>query len=339
MEHLAIDLGGQKSQICIRDESGTILREHKVPTGSLGAYLATRPNSRVIVETCAEAFAVADAALGCGHQVRVIPTTLVRSLGVGSRGVKTDQKDARVISEVSCRIDLPSVHIPSEPSRQRKTLCGMREALVGSRTQLINTVRGWLRTQNQRPKSGHAETFAKRVRDLYKPVGQLPPYAERLLWTIEHLCEQIRQADQELESLCKADPVCQLLQSVPGVGPVTAMRFVCTLDQVERFQSAAQVGSYLGLVPGEYSSSERQRRTGITKAGSPQLRWTLVQAAWNFLRSAPPNDAVRVWALEVMKRRGKQVAVVALAHKLSGILYALWRDGSRYQSQPVSTQK
>ena len=91
---------------------------------------------------CAERFAVADAARVCGHQAIVVPSTLVRSLGVGSRGVKTDCKAAQVLSEVSTRIQLPSVHIPSEAARKRKSMCGMREALVGSRTQLVNTVRG-----------------------------------------------------------------------------------------------------------------------------------------------------------------------------------------------------
>src|SRR5262249_39815100 len=206
MEHLAIDLGGQQSQICIRDDKGTILEELRVQTQSLAACLAKRPPSRVIVETCAEAFAVADTALACGHQVRVVPGTLVRTLGVGSRGVKTDQKDARVLSEVSTRIDLPSVHIPSETARQRKTLCGMREALVSARTKLVNTVRGWLRTQNRKPlKKGSVESFVPRVRDVFRTEPELPAYAERLLLSIEQLCEQIKAADKELEALCKQD--------------------------------------------------------------------------------------------------------------------------------------
>jgi hypothetical protein len=86
----------------------------------------------VVVETCAEAFCVADAARQLGHETRVVPATLVKTLGVGARRLKTDQRDARALSEVSCRIDLPSVHIPTTESRDRKTMCGMREALVPS---------------------------------------------------------------------------------------------------------------------------------------------------------------------------------------------------------------
>jgi transposase len=142
MEHLAIDLGGRESQICVRSSDGRIVEERRCRTATLRAYLATRPQSRVVVETCSEAFGIADAALDIGHEVRVVPGTLVPSLGVGARGLKTDRRDAQVLSEVSCRIDLPSVHVPSRQARDRKTMCGMREALVGARTKLVNTVRG-----------------------------------------------------------------------------------------------------------------------------------------------------------------------------------------------------
>ena len=136
MDHVAIDLGAKKSQICVRGADGRILEEKRWPTGELETYLAGRPASRVIVETYAEAFCVADAARKLGHETRVVPATLVKTLGVGARRLKTDQRDARALSEVSCRIDLPSVHIPKTESRDRKTICGMREALVGARTKI-----------------------------------------------------------------------------------------------------------------------------------------------------------------------------------------------------------
>ncbi len=142
MEHCAIDLGGRKSQVCIRRNDGTILHESRCETSSLKSWLQELPQLRVVMETCAEAFGIADAALAAGHEVRWCRATLVRSLGVGARRNKTDRRDAQVLSEVSCRIDLPSVHVPSKRSRERKTICGMREALVGCRTKLINNVRG-----------------------------------------------------------------------------------------------------------------------------------------------------------------------------------------------------
>ena len=328
MEHVAIDLGGRESQVCIRSEKGEVLFEQKVSTSSLPSRLKKRSKSRVVVETCAEAFRVADAALELGHEVRVVAATLVRTLGVGARGVKTDERDARVLSEVSTRIDLPSVHVPSHESRKRKSLCGMRDALVAARTQLINTVRGWTRGQAFKARTGKTETFCKRVKQAAAK-EELPTYVLRQLESIDQLTAHIQAADKELEAIAETDPTCPRLMSVPGVGPVTAVRFVAALDEIGRFTSVAQVQSYLGLTPGENSSSERQRRTGITKAGPPALRASLVQAAWAARRSRGEHPMV-LWSLEVEKRRGKNIAVVALARKLSAILFALWRDGTFY---------
>jgi len=339
MQHLAIDLGGTKSQICVRDPDGRIVQERKVETSGLGSYLKRQPPSRVILETCSEAFRVADLALGHGHEVRVVPATLVRSLGVGARRIKTDRRDAQVLSEVSCRIDLPSVHVPTELARERRSMCTMREELIAQRTALINCVRGWLRTQLLKVRSGDMLTFPKRIRNaaLSKPDG-LPQHVERLLLSIEALNEQIKPADVELASLAEQDPVCQRLMSVPGVGPVTSLRFVAALDDRARFPNAHAVQGYLGLTPGENSSSERQQRTGITKAGPAPVRRALVQAAWNF-RRLRPLDPISRWAAQIELRRGKFIATVAVARKLAGVLFALWRDGSTYEPNHPVRQK
>jgi transposase len=329
MEHLAIDLGGRESQICVRGSDGQILEERRCRTSALADYLAGRPPSRVIVETCSEAFGIADAALHLGHEVRVVPATLVRTLGVGARRLKTDRRDARVLSEVSCRIDLPSVHVPSRQARERKTFCGMRDGLVSARTKLINSVRGWLRADGRRPRSGDVASFAARVRALVED-APLPSYVARQLRMVEALTVEIHEADRELAALAQADPVGRRCLTVPGVGPATAVRFVASLDDIRRFRDAHAVESYLGLVPGEHSSAARTRRTGITKAGPTALRWCLVQAAWA-ARRARRQDPMQRWADEVEKRRGQRVAVLALARKLAGILFAIWRDGTVYQ--------
>jgi len=120
--------------------------------------------------------------------------------------------------------------------------------------------------------------------------------------------------------------------SAPGVGPVTALAFVAALDEVTRFSSAHQVGSYLGLVPSEYSSGDRQHRGRITKRGNSRMRSLLVEAGWRIMRSRRSEcAAMRAWAMQIAARRGKRIAVVALARRLSGILYAMWRDGNEYR--------
>lgn len=332
MQHVAIDLGGRESQVCVRAPDGTIVEEKRYPTRLLDKLMSRWPQSRVIVETSAEAFRVADAAKAAGHEVRVVPATLVKTLGVGARGIKTDQRDARTLSEVSCRIDLPSVHVPSELSRELKTMCGNRESLIECRTRLINNVRGWLRTQLWRIRTGATTSFPARLRESTSSNRALPEHVEETLQVIEQLTVQIRSATKRLEDIAKKHPVCTKLMSVPGVGAVTAVRFLAALDEATRFSSAHAVQSYVGLTPGEHSSSDKQHRTSITKAGPAPLRRVLIQAAWTALRTRP-NDPMVIWANKLATRKHKFIAVVALARKLTGILFALWRDGTTYQPQ------
>ena len=134
---------------------------------------------------------------------------------------------------------------------------------------------------------------------------------------------------KELKQIVKGNAICQRLMTVPGVGPNTAIRFVATLDDASRFRTAHDVQSYLGRTPGENSSSSRVCRTRLTKAGSPQMRWLLVQSAWVTRRCAPSHPIVK-WATKIAERRGNQIASVALARKLAGILFALWRDSTTY---------
>jgi len=248
---------------------------------------------------------------------------------VGERGVKTDLRDARKLSQVSCQSDLPSVHIPSAQSREWKTICGMHDVLVATRTRLINNLRGWLRGQGRHLRTGQASTFAKRIRALQP----LPEYAAMQVDALAVLDEKIKASEKRIAALAWGSELCRRLMTVPGIGSSTAVRFVAAIDDVSRFESAHKVEAYLGLAPGESSSSERQQRLSITKAGPATVRWILVQAAWVLQTRCRSREArsLQSWATEVAKRRGRHVATVALARKLAGILYALWRDGTTYQ--------
>lgn len=161
-----------------------------------------------------------------------------------------------------------------------------------------------------------------------------------LLTLLESLNEQIKRADDHLAQTVKADPVVKRLTTVPGVGPVTATCFVATLDDVRRFPDAKQARAYLGLVPTEYSSGERQQRGHINKAGPNRARYLLVEAALSILRRrSPQTAALHDWAARIKERRGMKVAVVALARKLAGILYAMWRDATDFKLPAVSSHE
>jgi transposase len=214
-------------------------------------------------------------------------------------------------------------------------MCGMRDGLVGSRTQLINNVRGWLRGQGYRISTGKVTGFTARVRE----IEQRPEWVDSQLRAIDAISTEIKLADKRIELRADANPVCQRLMTVPGVGPQIALRFVAAVDKLGRFRDAHRIESYFGLVPGEKSSSEMQHRLSITKAGSAATRWLLVQAAWSVrvrCRSADARPLQR-WALEIEQRRGRYIATVALARKLVGILYAIWRDKSVYNSARLSS--
>ncbi len=150
------------------------------------------------------------------------------------------------------------------------------------------------------------------------------------------LHQQLADCDERIEHLAAQDPRVPHLRSVPCVGPVTAAAFLAAVDDAQRFRHAHQLEAYLGLVPRQYSSGETQRRGPITKAGHSRIRWLLIQAAVSILRRHPPQaEALRTWALAIAARRGKQVAVVALARRLAGILFALLRDGTVFAPQRV----
>lgn len=329
MQHFAIDLGGRESQVCIRDERGKILRESRVPTTQLANLLSQQPPSRVVMETCSEAFTVARWAQARGHEIRIVPASAVRALGVGARGLKNDVRDAQVLSDVSTKVDLISVHLPSDLSRERKARCTAREALVQARTKLVNVARSFLRQRISHVRCT-PQTLPGKVRaSLLSSDEGLPSYVEHVLQAVEALTQQIKEADRELSELAAQDPTCRLLMTIPGVGPVTAMRFVAAIDDPSRFRSTEQVCSYLGLTPGENTTGFKPRRTGITKAGAPNVRRTLAQAAWCLWRIRP-DDPLVLWAQRVADRRGKLKANIALCRKLAALMFVMWRNNTPY---------
>jgi transposase len=224
------------------------------------------------------------------------------------------------------------VHVRSLRSRELISMYRMRDVLVSSRVKAINSVRGWLRTKNQRLAGRNVATFTTKIRKLLDDSGLgRPAFVERTLVAIDQLNAQVVEATKELRTIARTDSTCRLLMTAPGVGPLTAVRFVAALDEIGRFPNAHAVQSYLGLTPGENSSSGRKQRLSITKAGPGDVRKLLVQASWTAWRTSPEDPLVR-WGRRVAERRGTKIAMVAIARKLSGVLYALWRDQRPYDA-------
>jgi transposase len=154
-----------------------------------------------------------------------------------------------------------------------------------------------------------------------------------LVATLRVAQDQIGRVDADLAQVAKADVIIRLLASAPGVAIIVAATFVSVLDEAKRFRNAHAVAAYLGLVPGENTTGGKQRLGSITKHGNSHARAMLVQSAWQILRAGPVDDPLRKWALHLAKTRGKKIAVVALARRLAGVLWAMWRDGTVYDAQ------
>lgn len=200
----------------------------------------------------------------------------------------------------------------------------VREALVRSRTRWISVVRTLLRQHGYRLHSGATESFVDRVAELALP-AELQAEIEPLLRAMYSVNEQLAALEQQTETMAQDDEVVERVRTAPGVGLLTALAFVATLDEVERFDNAHHVESYLGLVPREWSSGEQQQRGKITKQGSGQMRALLVGAAWRILRrQGMVGSKLRHWAERIAARRGKRIAVVALAVWSKYSKLALW---------------
>ncbi len=341
MEHVGIDLGARHSHLAVLDGSGKIKSQRKVATSELTAWLQAQPASQVVMEACTQSPAVARAALEAGHSTKVVPGQLVRALGVGSRGIKTDERDALVLARASIRVeDLPSVHVRSDRSRSIRELTSARSTLLAARRSIALNCKSWMRGRltnvRGRASSKHF-TQAFRKHALEHPEG-LPNAIEMLLEAFDSLTDQIEKLDEQIEKLTKDEPVCQRLMTMPGVGPQVALAFMTQLDDPNRFDNAARLGSYLGLIPGEATTGGKVVRTHSLKAGPKHLKALLVQGAWAMWRSRP-NDPVVLWARAIADKRGKRTAIVALARKIAVMLWAMWRDGTSYDPSKASAAR
>lgn len=329
MEKIGIDVHKVASQVCIQQEDGTFLERRIATThAAFAKLLGGRAHARIVVEASTESEWVARCLEALGHEVIVADPNFAPMYARRSRKIKTDRRDARALCEACARGAYRPAHRSSDAARARRAQIAVRDALVGSRTKYISLARALVRQDGYRVGTGSVRTFATRVQAQDIP-ADLQARVAPLLTAIAALTDQIAALDQALAALVRADATAQRLCTTPGVGPVTALTYGAVVDDVARFGTAKEVRAYLGLVPREHSSGEHGHRGRITKAGHRRLRALLVEAAWSLLRyERAETAALRAWALRLAARRGKRIAAVALARKLAGILYAMWRDGT-----------
>jgi transposase len=324
MEYGAIDLHKKESQVRIITEQGEVI-EQRIPTtrDRLTTMLGGRPRARVLIEASTESEWVAQHLETLGHQVIVADPNFGLMDGHRSRRIKTDQREVAALAE-ACRHGIyRAAHRRSARHRQVQVDLTIRRELVDARTRLISISRAVTRAAGYRIRGGATETFLTRLTALALPVSLSESLAP-VRRVIEVLEQALTAADTRVATHAAEAPGVRRLTTMPSIGPVTATAFVAALDDVGRFagrRGAAQVTSYLGLVPREYSSGEQQRRGRVLRSAHPYVQALLVQAAWRVCRSADPRvAALRAWATAIAARRGKKIAIVALARRIARIL-------------------
>jgi transposase len=328
MVYGAIDLHLRYSQIRIVDEEGRVLRERGVVTSRelLVEAFSGLGATRVLLETGTESEWVAQALEGAGHTVIVADPNYGPMYGDLRRSVKTDRRDVTALAEANRRGWYRPAHRTSAAQRAVRQVLRSRRHLVRMRSGTISLVRALLRQSGYRLGAGTAEQVPTRLARVALPPALADTLAP-LRRMLETLSDEISDLDEQCQTMAAQDAVVQRLQSVPGVGPIAALTFRAYVDDVTRFKRAGQVSAAMGLVPREDSSAERRHRGHITKAGPSEVRSMLVQAAWTCWRSKG-SGTLHAWVEHVAAKRGRRIAGVGLARRLSRILYAIWRDQS-----------
>jgi len=336
MEYGAIDLHAKESEIRIVDESGCVVLERRIATTRerLTAVFGVRVRMRVLVESGTGSEWVAQHLEDLGHEVVVADPNYTPMYGSRTRRIKTDRRDVAALAEANRRGLYRPAHRVSAAQRDVRRRLRVRDQLVHVRRQAINLLRAQLRAEGVRVPTGAAETFATRFERSAVSKATRAAMAP-LLELLAAVAPLIAEAEQWTRTAARADVVTRRLMTAPGVGPVVGLAYRCTIDDVGRFTTPGAVASYLGLVPREASSGERQRKGAITKAGPSRMRVLLIQSAWHVWRSPSGSAALHAWVRRVADRRGRRIAVVALARRLARILWAMWRDGRDFDAARI----
>jgi transposase len=332
-----VDLGDKYSYLCLIDqESGEVIEEGRLRTSPEAferRFASERSPMRIAIEAGTHSPWASRVLEECGHEVLVANARKLRLIYSNKR--KTDEVDAENLARLA-RLD-PKLLYPlkhrGKISQAHTAVVRSRQALVDCRTQLVNHVRGAVKSFGARLPKCPARSFHKRAQE-HIPEA-LRPALEPVLEQIGSLTERIRDYDRKLEAISKEHyPETDLLRQVEGIGPLTALTFVLTIEDPYRFERSRSVGAYLGLVPATERSGDRDPQKRISKEGDEMLRKLLVSGAHYILGPFGSDSDLRRHGEKIASRGGKNSkkrAVVATARKLSVLLHSLWVSGEVYE--------
>jgi transposase len=332
---VGVDLGDQWSHYCILGLEGETLAEGTLRTTAqaVAEFFEALTSARVVVEVGTHSAWVREVICRYGHEVLVANARLME--GSKRRKRKNDRIDANKLARLG-RVDPQSLHPIQHRSaevRQDLVMLRARDALVAARTELINATRGLVKSMGTRLPKCSSPSFAQKVEEAVP--AELRDALLPLVRMTAALSDGISGYDEKIEKLASEKyGHTALLRQVKGVGPITALAYVLTLENPGRFVTSRDVGPYLGLVPKQEDSGDSQPQLGISKAGDTMLRRLLVGSAQYILGPFGPDTDLRRYGLRLCERGGKNAkkrAAVAVARKLAVLLHRLWVSGEVYE--------
>jgi len=337
---LGLDLGDRGHHVCVLNATGQMVREGGLPNTrpALAKLLAEFPHATVALEAGTHSPWISRFLQEHGATVLVANPRKLHAISRHER--KCDQRDAQMLARLA-RVDPALLHPIQHGSAQAQhDLLGLklRDALVRTRVNLINTVRFTLKSLGYPVRNPSSESFHKTV--LAGVPADCLPVVQPLLTVLAQITEQIKGMERDLVQRSKKDyPATQHLQQIAGVGPLTALCFVLKIGDPQRFGRGRDVGAYLGLCPRRDQSGGTDKQLRISKCGDGLLRRLLVSAAHYILGPFGPPCALRQHGQRLAgtgSAREKKRAVVAVARKLAVLLLSLWKHGTRYEPRATA---
>jgi transposase len=336
MPYCGLDVSTKSTHVSMEDERGRRVARAVVPTTPEGSEQAlarhVEGGLRVALEAGGQTAWIHDVLMERGvKQVPVVHPLKVKWIAESKK--KTDRVDAELLAHWLRIGGLPEPgHMPSARSRELRGLLPARRQLVQMRTKLINVVRGLQRQQRVTLKARALQSARGwprlQTRSLSAGVRENVTAYDA---TVQTVTQALAALERQLQARAGRDGRVRRLESIPGVGPVTAQTLVATVDRIERFARAKKLVAYAGLAPSIRARGERVEHGPITKQGRSELRAVLVQAAHAVLAVKDGAAApLQRWQARVARRRGKKTARVALARKLLTIAVHLLREGTTY---------
>lgn len=329
MKIIGCDFHPAMQQIAVFDTETGEYSEHQLSNGNGEAerfYRALSGPCLIGIEACGNSHWFIDLLERLGHQVRVGDAAKIRASYV--RKQKTDKRDANHILTLLLEKRFPALWTPSRQERDQRQLLIHRHKLVQMRARVKNGLQHLALNQGVQRKNKLWNKTGQKMLNQLPLEGWTDVRRQDSLALLRQLDQQIGQLDQAVQQAAESHPEARLLLPQKGVGPITALAFALTIGDVSRFAHSNQVASYLGLIPAEYSSSNKRRLGSISKQGNSFLRMLLVEAAQTTTRLDPQFHKHYV---HLCRNKPRAVAKVAAARKLAVRLYWILRTAQQVQ--------